>query len=73
MENMNLASRCREAIAQVAALKKEVHMYQKRHNEWQTQMQQLQREQHHHNNAGDNGKKKHSRQNSANADRYVET
>mmetsp|Transcript_116 Transcript_116/g.250 ORF Transcript_116/g.250 Transcript_116/m.250 type:complete len:761 (+) Transcript_116:490-2772(+) len=68
MENMNLASRCREAISQVAALKKEVHMYQKRQNEWQTQMQQLQREQHHHNIAGDNGKKKHSRQNSANAD-----
>ena len=29
MENMNLASRCREAISQVAALKKEVMVYQK--------------------------------------------
>ncbi len=71
MENMNLASRCREAIAQVAALKKEIHMYQKRQNEWQTQIQQLQREQNHHNIAGDSGRKKHSRQNSANVDRYV--
>ncbi|KAL7461349.1 hypothetical protein ACHAXS_001767, partial [Conticribra weissflogii] len=68
MENMNLASRCREAIAQVAALKKEIHMYQKRQNEWQTQIQQLQREQNHHNIAGDSGRKKHSRQNSANVD-----
>ncbi|KAL9182193.1 hypothetical protein ACHAXT_012845 [Thalassiosira profunda] len=40
MENMNLASRCREAIAQVAALKKEVLVYQKRQSEWGT----LQRE-----------------------------
>lgn len=40
MENMNLASRCREAIAQVAALKKEIVMYQKRQSEWGT----LQRE-----------------------------
>lgn len=29
MENMNLATRCREAISQVAALKKELAMYQK--------------------------------------------
>mmetsp|Transcript_34267 Transcript_34267/g.73008 ORF Transcript_34267/g.73008 Transcript_34267/m.73008 type:complete len:840 (-) Transcript_34267:51-2570(-) len=40
MENMNLASRCREAIAQVAALKKEILVYQKRQSEWGT----LQRE-----------------------------
>jgi hypothetical protein len=30
MENMNLATRCREAIAQVAALKKELAVYQQR-------------------------------------------
>ena len=36
MENMNLASRCREAISQVAALKKEVLVYQKRESEWGT-------------------------------------
>lgn len=40
MENMNLASRCREAISQVASLKKEVMVYQKRQSEWGT----LQRE-----------------------------
>lgn len=40
MENMNLASRCREAISQVAALKKELVVYQKRQSEWGT----LQRE-----------------------------
>mmetsp|Transcript_17285 Transcript_17285/g.36312 ORF Transcript_17285/g.36312 Transcript_17285/m.36312 type:complete len:871 (-) Transcript_17285:405-3017(-) len=40
MENMNLASRCREAIAQVASLKKEIVVYQKRQSEWGT----LQRE-----------------------------
>ena len=40
MENMNLASRCREAIAQVASLKKEMVVYQKRQSEWGT----LQRE-----------------------------
>jgi len=36
MENMNLASRCREAISQVAALKKEVLVYQKKQSEWST-------------------------------------
>lgn len=36
MENMNLASRCREAISQVATLKKEVVVYQKRQSEWGT-------------------------------------
>ena len=36
MENMNLASRCREAISQVVALKKEVLVYQKRESEWGT-------------------------------------
>mmetsp|Transcript_17995 Transcript_17995/g.32585 ORF Transcript_17995/g.32585 Transcript_17995/m.32585 type:complete len:642 (+) Transcript_17995:253-2178(+) len=36
MENMNLASRCREAISQVASLKKEVVVYQKRQSEWGT-------------------------------------
>mmetsp|Transcript_20669 Transcript_20669/g.44913 ORF Transcript_20669/g.44913 Transcript_20669/m.44913 type:complete len:893 (-) Transcript_20669:146-2824(-) len=40
MENMNLASRCREAISQVATLKKELNMYQRRQGEWG----QLQRE-----------------------------
>merc|ERR1719253_635303 len=40
MENMNLASRCREAISQVATLKKELSVYQKRQSEWGT----LQRE-----------------------------
>ena len=40
MENMNLASRCRDAISQVAALKKEILIYQKRQIEWGT----LQRE-----------------------------
>ena len=33
---MNLASRCREAISQVAALKKEVLVYQKKQSEWST-------------------------------------
>ena len=41
MENMNLASRCREAIAQVAALKKEILVYQKRQSEWQKEIMQL--------------------------------
>eukprot|EP00581_Thalassiosira_minuscula_P015505 CAMPEP_0183726970 /NCGR_PEP_ID=MMETSP0737-20130205/24465_1 /TAXON_ID=385413 /ORGANISM="Thalassiosira miniscula, Strain CCMP1093" /LENGTH=705 /DNA_ID=CAMNT_0025958465 /DNA_START=214 /DNA_END=2331 /DNA_ORIENTATION=- len=36
MENMNLASRCREAISQVASLKKEILVYQKRQSEWTT-------------------------------------
>ena len=40
MENMNLASRCRDVISQVAALKKEILIYQKRQSEWGT----LQRE-----------------------------
>ena len=31
MENMNLASRCREAISHVAALKKQIVSYEKRH------------------------------------------
>ena len=36
MENMNLASRCREAISQVASMKKEIVLYQKRQSEWNT-------------------------------------
>mmetsp|Transcript_32300 Transcript_32300/g.77208 ORF Transcript_32300/g.77208 Transcript_32300/m.77208 type:complete len:720 (+) Transcript_32300:260-2419(+) len=36
MENMNLASRCREAISQVASMKKEIVVYQKRQSEWNT-------------------------------------
>ena len=34
MENMNLASRCREAISQVAMLRKELLVYQKRQGEY---------------------------------------
>ncbi|KAL7516961.1 hypothetical protein ACHAWX_001929 [Stephanocyclus meneghinianus] len=44
MENMNLASRCREAISQVAALKKELMVYQKRQNSLTGEYAGLQRE-----------------------------
>merc|ERR1712216_747407 len=44
MENMNLASRCREAITHVAMLKKELAMHQKRAKEaLALQRQQTQR------------------------------
>lgn len=41
MENMNLASRCREAITHVAMLKKELLVQQKRAEELERQQQQL--------------------------------
>lgn len=44
MENMNLATRCREAIAQVAALKKELAMYQQKQSSLNGEYDGLKRE-----------------------------
>jgi hypothetical protein len=43
MENMNLASRCREAIAQVAALRKELLVHQKRQGEYSNLVKEVER------------------------------
>ncbi|KAL3802577.1 hypothetical protein ACHAW5_011332 [Stephanodiscus triporus] len=43
MENMNLASRCREAISQVATLRKELLVYQKRESEYANLAREVER------------------------------
>jgi hypothetical protein len=43
MENMNLASRCREAISQVAMLRKELLVYQKRQGEYANMVREVER------------------------------
>lgn len=43
MENMNLASRCREAISQVAVLRKELLVHQKRQGEYSNLVKEVER------------------------------